>query len=129
MRGSDRSETSATRVSEDLQLFCSPDSFKMHSDSVRIFWNIDEQTDRQTRTVHMEKFVWEKGLALVISFSSFSMDFGGARWVLTSKSDSLMNFASGTQIDFQNYPDDFQNYPDDFQSLEAGQRAGATGQG
>ena len=47
-----------------------------------------------------------------------------------------MNFASGAQIDFQNFPDDFQNYPDDpqnypddFQSLEAGQRAGATGRG
>ena len=31
-------------------------------------------------------------------FSSFSIDFGGARRLLTSKSDSLTNFASGTQI-------------------------------
>ena len=31
-------------------------------------------------------------------FSSFSVDFGGVRRVLTSKSDSLMNFASGTQF-------------------------------
>ena len=31
-------------------------------------------------------------------FSSFSVDFGGARRFLTSKSDSLTNFAPGTQL-------------------------------
>ena len=31
-------------------------------------------------------------------FSSFSVDFGGARRLLTSKSDSLMIFAPGTQL-------------------------------
>ena len=33
-----------------------------------------------------------------IRFSSFSMDFGGATSLVTSKSDSLTNFASGIQI-------------------------------
>ena len=33
-----------------------------------------------------------------LSFSSISVDFGGARRLLMSKSDSLMIFAPGTQL-------------------------------
>ena len=53
---------------------------------------------------------------------------------MTSKFDSLMNFASSTQVDFQiqadefeNEADDFPNDVDDFQSLEARQWARAMG--
>ena len=39
-----------------------------------------------------------KSFGSEICFSSFLVDLGGARRLLTSKSDSLTNFASGTQI-------------------------------
>ena len=41
---------------------------------------------------------WALGYDSFRRFSSFSVEFGAVRRVLTSKSDSLMNFASGTQV-------------------------------
>ena len=70
--GSDRRETSATRVSDDLQF--------------SIFF----------------EFVFEFFFRFIfrfrIGFLSFSADFVGARRVLTSKSDSLRYFASDGQF-------------------------------
>ena len=68
--GSDRPQTLGKRVSDDLQL--------------SIF--------RRGKKNSTKLFGSE------IRFSSFSVDFGGATPLLTSKSDSLTNFASGTQI-------------------------------
>ena len=45
-----------------------------------------------------EKLKFEKVLVSEKCFSSISVDFGGARRLLTSKSDSLTNFASDTQL-------------------------------
>ena len=46
----------------------------------------------------LAKLKFEKISVSEKCFSSISVDFGGARRLLTSKSDSLTNFASDTQL-------------------------------
>ena len=68
---SDRPQTLGKRVSDDLQLSI----FRRQKKKNRRNFSVSERC-----------------------FSSFSVNFGGARWLLTSKSDSLTNFAPGTQL-------------------------------
>ena len=63
------------------------------------FANFDFLTPKKIfRKKISENFFFRKKFQLRIGFSSFSADFGGARFVLTSKSDSWWFFASDGRI-------------------------------